>query len=125
MRNKVLIIEDEKNLVELLKINFEVACFDVIVADDGESGILKAETESPDVVIVDIRLPIVNGWDVCKFIKNNDKTSKIPVVILTAAAQRSDYIRSKTVGCDMYITKPFDPIEVVENVIKIINKKID
>jgi len=122
MTKKILIIEDEKNLVELLKINFEAAGFEVMFANDGEEGLLQTKTEKPDAIILDIRLPIINGWDVCKTIKSNPATSNILVIILTAATQKSDYEESKKAGCDMYITKPFDPIELVSIVSNILNK---
>jgi DNA-binding response OmpR family regulator len=122
MSKKILIIEDEKNLVELLKINFESESFEVIIANDGADGLLKTQTEKPDVVVLDIRLPILNGWEVCKAIKSGQETKNIPVIILTAATQKSDYIESQKAGCDMYITKPFDPIELVNIVSNLLNK---
>jgi len=119
---KILIIEDEKNLVELLQVNFESAGFQVIFAWDGEEGLIKTMAEKPDAVILDLRLPVLNGWDVCRAVKANTKTKNIPIIILTAATQKSDYLESKNVGCDAYITKPFDPIELVKIVGGILNK---
>ncbi|OGS37724.1 MAG: hypothetical protein A2293_09395 [Elusimicrobia bacterium RIFOXYB2_FULL_49_7] len=122
MNPKVLVVEDEANVVELLKVNLGAGGFDVDVAMDGEEGMRKVMQGGHDAVVLDIRLPLKNGWQVCREIKANTKTSRIPVVILTAATQKSDYEESKNAGCDLYLSKPFDPCELVDAVKEAINR---
>ena len=122
MNAKVLVVEDETNLVELLRVNLNAGGLEVEVAYDGEEGLRKAMQEAPEAVILDVRLPLLDGWKVCRGIKNNPCTKDIPVIILTAATQKSDYEESKQAGCDLYFVKPFDPIELVYIVREMINR---
>ena len=124
MKKNILLIEDEDNLVELLKVNFMAGGFRVSSASDGAAGLKKTVEELPDAVILDVRLPTMNGWKVCRRLKENPKTGSIPVVILTAASQKSDAEEAKASGCDLYLTKPFDPIELVKNIKRILTVKV-
>jgi two-component system alkaline phosphatase synthesis response regulator PhoP/two-component system response regulator VicR len=121
---KIMIIEDEDNLIELLKVNLMAEGFSVSVASNGIEGLKRTEDERPDAVILDVRLPLMDGWKVCQRLKENAKTKSIPIIILTAASQKSDAAEAKRVGCDLFLTKPFDPIELVKIVKQIITAKV-
>jgi len=113
---KILLIEDEENLVELLKVNLTAGGFDVHVALNGTDGLTMAQTTKPDFIILDIRLPNVDGWTISTTLKSSEETRVIPIMILTAASQKSDEAKAKKIGCDFYIVKPFDPIELTERI---------
>jgi len=123
MNKRVLIIDDEVNLVELLKVNFKAAGFDVITALDGEEGLNKALNEALDLVILDIRMPKMDGWEVCSKLKDNPKTKNMPVIIITAAAQTVDINKAKELNCGLLLTKPFSPEKLVEVATKFIEGK--
>lgn len=109
MANKrILIIEDEKQLVEMLTMRLEKEGYDVISAHDGKSGLEKARSEKPDLIILDLMLPIMDGYRVCAFLKKDSRYSKIPILMFTAKAQDSDRELGMEMGADAYISKPFD-----------------
>ena len=120
MPKKILIIEDEENLVKLLSVNLKTRGFSVVAASDGEEGLEMAFAEMPDAVILDVRLPSIDGWEICQRLKNNEKTKHIPVIFLTAASQKKDAEKASEVGGDLYLTKPFDPLELAD----IVEKKL-
>ena len=96
----------------------------VISAFDGESGLKKALSEMPDLVILDVRMPGMDGFSVCRSIKDNPKTKDIPVILLTAATQKKDYENAKVSDCDYYFPKPFNPAELVKIVDSILKGDI-
>jgi len=111
---KILIIEDEENMVEGLKFNLEARDYLVIAALDGETGLEKAAEEQPDLVILDLMLPGLNGYEVCKRLKETQ--AEIPIVMLTAKSQESDIITGLDLGADDYITKPFSVLELLARI---------
>lgn len=108
---KILLIEDEDHIRKFIKISLTREEFQVIEADSGERGIEKAGKESPDIVILDITLPGIDGYEVCKFLKKN--YPEMGIIMLTARAQDSDKIEGLENGADHYIVKPFNPLELV------------
>ncbi|MDD5449477.1 MAG: response regulator [Candidatus Omnitrophica bacterium] len=106
---KILIVDDEADLVEVIKIRLEAAGFSTIIAHDGQEGLNKARKDNPDLIILDLMLPKIDGYKVCAMLKRDQRYMKIPIVMLTARAQESDMKLSKEVGADAYITKPFEP----------------
>ncbi|MFH1416575.1 MAG: response regulator [Elusimicrobiota bacterium] len=114
MSKKILVVDDEENIVELITVNLESAGYIVISAFDGVSGLNKAFSEIPDLIILDIRMPGMDGFSACKNLKDNPKTKEIPVVFLSAATQKKDYENAKEADCDYYFPKPFDPVELVK-----------
>jgi twitching motility two-component system response regulator PilG len=122
MEDKILVIDDEENLIELLHVNLQARGFEVIIAEDGEKGLDEAFSVHPDLIILDIRLPKMSGWKVCQKLKSDSRTKDIPVVFLTAVSQKRDFVRADEVGANYYITKPFDPIRLVEKIEKILCK---
>ena len=111
---KILIIEDEKNMVEGLRFNLEARDYHVIAAFDGESGLKKALGELPNLVILDLMLPGINGYEVCKQLKED--IPDIPIIMLTAKSQESDIVTGLDLGADDYITKPFSVLELLARI---------
>ena len=111
---KILIVEDEIDMVTGLKFNLEAKDFSVIVAYDGESGCQKALEEKPDLVILDIMLPKLNGYEVCKILK--EKSPDLPIIMLTAKSQESEIVTGLDLGADDYITKPFGVLELLSRI---------
>lgn len=105
MKRKILIIEDEKSLAQVLEDTFSQEGFEIIKAFDGENGIDKFYNEKPDLILLDINLPKKLGWEVCKEIR---KTSNIPIIMMTARDSDSDEYNGLSIGADDYITKPFN-----------------
>lgn len=109
--SKILLVEDESSIRGFLKINLQRNNFEVSEAETGEEGICKAITEKPDVVILDVMLPGIDGFEVCRQLREKNKT--IGIIMLTAKGQDLDKIMGLEYGADDYIVKPFNPMEVV------------
>ena len=109
---KILIIEDETDVADLLTLNLRNAGFRISVASDGASGLQKARDDRPDFIILDLMLPKMSGLEVCKILKSDAATSPIPILMLTAKAEEIDRIGGLEFGADDYVTKPFSPREV-------------
>ena len=117
MANEViLLIEDEKNILELVKYNLEQEGFRILTATKGNTGLETALKERPALVILDLMLPGMNGLEICKTLKQNDKTRAIPIIMLTAKGTESDKVVGLELGADDYITKPFSPREFVARI---------
>jgi DNA-binding response OmpR family regulator len=110
----VLVIDDDPVILELLRVNFEIEGFDVICATDGEEGLRRAHAERPDVVISDIMMPRRDGLQLLSDLKADPLTEDLPVILLSAKAQRSEVQYGIDMGADDYITKPFDPLELID-----------
>src|SRR5213593_4300361 len=110
---KILIIEDESDVADLLTLNLRKAGFRTSTAADGASGLQKARDNRPDFIILDLMLPKMSGLDVCRILKGDAATSHIPILMLTAKAEEIDRIVGLEFGADDYVTKPFSPREVV------------
>lgn len=113
MKQKLLVVDDEKDILTLLEYNLEKAGFKVISAQDGPEAINVAKREMPDLIILDIMLPSMEGTEVCKIIKREETTSHIPIIMLTAKGEEVDKIVGFELGADDYITKPFSPRELI------------
>jgi len=122
VRLKVLVIEDEPAILELLRINFEMEGFEVITATDGEEGLARAQKDNPDVVIADIRMPRRDGLGVLSELKADPATENLPVILLSANAQKADIQLGLELGADDYVTKPFDPIALVERLNAVVER---
>ncbi len=110
---KVLIVDDDSNICELLRLYLEKDGFQTVIANDGEAAIVKFNLEEPDMILLDIMLPKLDGWQVCRTIR---KTSNVPIIMLTAKGETFDKILGLDLGADDYVTKPFDSKEVVARV---------
>lgn len=109
MGKKILIIEDEVELVEMIKMRLEASGYDVISAYDGEDGLDKARKQGPDLILLDLMLPKMDGYQVCSALKKDKNYSSIPIIMLTARAQKSEMKLGMDLGANAYITKPFEP----------------
>ena len=109
MAKKILIIEDEVELVEMVKMRLEASGYDVITAYDGKAGLEKAREEKPDIIILDLMLPKMDGYKVCGLLKKDARYAKIPIVMFSAKAQEEDVALGTELGAEAYITKPFEP----------------
>jgi len=110
----VLVIDDDPVILELLRVNFEIEGFDVICASDGEEGLRRARTDRPDAVISDIMMPRRDGLQLLADLKGDPSTEDLPVILLSAKAQKSEVQQGLELGADDYITKPFDPLELID-----------
>lgn len=118
----ILVVEDEENLVELLKFRLESNGYKVETALDGKEGLSKIKKIKPDIIILDLMMPKIHGIDVCRISKNNAATKKIPIIILTARTQQSDLVGARECGADAFIAKPFEPSVLLEEIERLIKK---
>ena len=113
-RKTILIVEDEKNIVDILRFNLQRSGYDTVEAYDGADGLSKARDDNPDLILLDVMLPKMNGFDVCETLRNEG--NNVPVIILTAREEEGDKVRGLEIGADDYITKPFSMRELVARV---------
>lgn len=127
MDRKILIIEDEPDTVQILTKRLSDNGFAVVVADDGYKGIELAHKEKPDLIILDLMLPKMDGQKVCGLLKRDTRCAKIPIIIFSARAQKEDMELGKELGADAYITKPFESQILLSKITELLadNPKID
>lgn len=106
-KKRILVVDDEFELVKAIQIRLEQADYDVIVAYDGQEALEKARKEKPDLIVLDLMLPKIDGYKVCRMLKFDDKYKQIPIIMLTARGQESDQKTGYETGADAYMTKPF------------------
>jgi DNA-binding response OmpR family regulator len=109
-------VDDEPDLVETLRFPLEMEGYQVLVADNGEMGLNLARKERPDLIILDLMLPKLDGYKVCRLLKFDERFKEIPVLMVTAKTQEKDRLLGKETGADEYITKPFDIEKLLEKV---------
>ena len=117
---RVLICDDDPVILRLLEVNLELEGYDVLLAHDGEHAIEVATEEKPDLVILDIMMPRLDGYQTCERLKADEQTKGIPIVFLSAKAQQADIERGKEFGVAEYLTKPFDPNDLIDVVQRLI-----
>ena len=105
---KILIVEDNEMNRDMLSRRLIKKGFEIIIAVDGEEGVKKTLSEKPDLILMDMSLPVMDGWEATKKLKSNSDTSKIPIIALTAHAMAQDKEKALAAGCDEYDTKPID-----------------
>jgi two-component system phosphate regulon response regulator PhoB len=110
---KILVVDDEPDAVELVEFNLKSNGYEVVTAADGEEALEKARTQIPDLIILDLMLPEVDGTEVCKILRRDQRTRAIPIIMLTAKAAEIDRVLGLELGADDYVTKPFSPRELV------------
>jgi twitching motility two-component system response regulator PilG len=113
-KNKILVVEDEESLLKLESILFTSKGYAVTGARDGKSALEAIAAERPDLVVLDIMLPDLDGFEICRAIKDNPETCNLPVIMLTAKKSSLDLERGRLAGADAYITKPFKSVKVLE-----------
>jgi len=121
-RPKILIIEDERALNQVLTYNLQREGYETLVAYDGQEGLRKAQTLLPDVVLLDLMLPVVDGLDVCRRLRSGEQTRKIPILMLTAKGEETDQLVGFSLGADDYVTKPFS-VKVLLQRIKAVQRR--
>lgn len=122
MHKKILIVDDEKDLVELARVYLESENNEVITAYDGEEGLKKAESEKPDLILLDINMPKLNGYQVLETLKKNQHTSEIIVVMFSTNCTPKEIERARNLGSDDYITKPYEPENLIGRLKKVLNR---
>lgn len=121
-KKKLLLVEDEEALVELMKVRLETNDYEVMVAGDGQQGLEMARQYRPDLIVLDLMLPRMNGYEVCALLKQDKNYSNIPILIFTARAQENDKKLALDVGADDYIVKPFEPPALLAKIDKLLKK---
>ena len=125
MNEKILIVDDEKDIVKMLDYNLKKEGFRTLSAYDGEDALDLAVREHPDLIILDLMLPVMDGLEVCKYLKREAKTSGIPIIMLTAKTQEADKVVGLEIGADDYITKPFSPRELIARVKAVLRRGLE
>jgi two-component system phosphate regulon response regulator PhoB len=123
-KENILIVDDEEDVLELVRFNLEKNGFKTETATSGEDALAKAKSKLPDLIILDLMLPGIDGLEVCKKLKSESKTENIPVTMLTAKSEESDIITGLELGAQDYITKPFSPKVLIARVRRILQKTI-
>lgn len=108
-KKRILLVDDEHHLVDMVKMRLEANDYEVITAYDGQEALDVARREKPDLIILDLMLPKMDGYKVCGLLKNDSRYTSIPILLFTAKAQDDDMKQGRDVGADGYITKPFEP----------------
>jgi len=116
MQPRILLIEDDLHLTELVRYNLEREGFALTLATDGEEGLLQAEEQPPDLILLDWMLPNLSGIELCRRLRRGEATANIPIVMITARTEEADRVRGLETGADDYITKPFSPRELTARV---------
>ncbi len=122
MQYKILIVDDDENICELLRLYLEKDGFNTVVANDGLKAVEYAAKYSPDLILLDIMLPSLDGWQVCREIR---KTSETPIIMLTAKGETFDKILGLELGADDYVSKPFDTKEVIARIKAVLRRSND
>ena len=124
MPKKILLIDDEKDLTDSLAYTLEANNFEVIKAYDGQDGLKKAQAINPDLIILALMLPKLNGYKVCRMLKFDDKYKHIPIIFISARVQESDKKLGEAVKADVYMTKPFEPKELLDKIAELLKNQI-
>jgi DNA-binding response OmpR family regulator len=119
-RKQILVVDDEKQLISLVKLHLDMAGYDVLTVSDGERALSVAAKEHPDLIILDLMLPKIDGWEVCRMLRSDKDTADIPVIMLTARTETESVLKGFECGADDYVTKPFSPRELVARVKRIL-----
>ena len=122
MQQTILVVDDEPDIVEIIQYNLEKSGFNVIIAEDGPIAVEKARDELPDLIILDLMLPGLEGTDVCRILKQDERTRSIPILMLTAKSEEIDRVIGLELGADDYVVKPFSPREIALRIRNILRR---
>ncbi len=117
---KILVVDDEPHVVRLLQVNLQRAGYEVVTAHNGLQALAKVKEERPSLVVLDLIMPHLSGWDTLKRLRLEPETARLPVILLTAKAQDKDVFDGYQLGCDLYMTKPFNPLELLSFIERIL-----
>ena len=120
---RILIVDDEKDLVSLVALHMRMAGYEVFVANDGWTAIDVCRENKPDLIILDLMLPKLSGWEVCRRLREDESIKDTAVLMLSARGETDDKVRGFGVGADDYVTKPFSPKELVARVKRLLERK--
>jgi len=120
-KKRILLVDDETELAEMVKLRLEANNYEVLIAYDGKQGLDLARKEKPDLIILDLMLPKIDGYRVCRMLKFDEKYKKIPIILFTSRAQDDDKATGLEVGADAYITKPFEPQVLLDKMRELIS----
>ncbi|HEY7727706.1 MAG TPA: response regulator [Candidatus Eisenbacteria bacterium] len=123
-KGKILVVDDEIYIVHILDFSLGMEGYEVVTALDGEQALEKVKSERPDLIVLDIMMPKLDGYEVCKTIKGNPDTAHIPVILLSAKGRNVDQKMGFDVGADDYITKPFSPRKLVERINQLLGQAV-
>jgi two-component system alkaline phosphatase synthesis response regulator PhoP len=123
-KGRILVVDDEIYIVHILDFSLGMEGYEVITALDGEAALEKLKSERPDLIVLDIMMPKLDGYEVCKAIKGNADTAHIPVILLSAKGRNVDQKMGFDVGADDYITKPFSPRKLVERINQLLGQAV-
>lgn len=115
-KKKILVVEDERDIAEGIKARLGLDGFKVILASNGEEGVQKARSEKPNLIILDVMMPVLNGFEACKLLKEDDRTREIPILVLTALSQMQDVDRAFELGAKDFLPKPFTNDRLMQKV---------
>ena len=115
-KRRILLVDDEPSIVKMVGKRLEVEGFDVVVAMDGQDGLTKAQAEHPDLIVLDLMLPKLNGYEVCTMLKQDARYQKIPIILFSAKAQEKDEKLGMECGANAYVRKPFRAQELLERI---------
>jgi DNA-binding response OmpR family regulator len=121
-QKKILVVDDEADLVETIRFPLQMEGFNVLVSYNGEDALNQARKENPDLILLDLMLPKLDGYKVCRLLKFDERYKHIPILMLTAKTQEKDKLLGKETGADEYITKPFDIDDLMKRVKAYLNK---
>ena len=121
-KGKIEIIEDDRDIVEMIEYNLKEEGYQTLHAFDGEKGIELAKKEKPDLIILDLMLPAIDGFEVCRVLKQQQSTAQIPIIILSAKSRETDKVVGLELGADDYVTKPFSPRELIARIKAILRR---
>jgi two-component system alkaline phosphatase synthesis response regulator PhoP len=125
MAKKILAVDDERHIVRLVQINLEKAGYEVITASNGREAVEKVRSEHPNLVVMDVMMPEMTGFEALQALKEDPATASTPVIMLTAKAQDADVFHGWQSGADLYLTKPFNPIELLTFVKRILDAQTE
>lgn len=124
-KRRVLLVDDEQSILKTVGKRLELEGFEVLTAVDGQEALVKVQTECPDLVLLDLMLPILNGFDVCAALKVNERYRQIPVIIYTGRGEYGDHIRARDLGADAYVTKGQSLKALIEQIRTLLNRRAD
>lgn len=120
---RVLVVDDDPQVLRLLRVNFELEGYDVASAANGEEALAAIASQAPDVLVCDIMMPGIDGLEVVRRLRADPNTASLPVVMVSAKAQRADLAQGEQAGADAYVTKPFDPQDLIDAVDRLLKRK--
>jgi two-component system cell cycle response regulator DivK len=116
MSKRILVVEDQPDNRQILRDLFESAGYEIVEAEDGQAGVVAAKAQKPDLILMDIQLPVMDGYEATRRIKADPDLRAIPLIVVTSYALSGDDVKARAAGCDGYVTKPFSPRQLLAKV---------